>query len=636
MLNCSPLTLGTCDSVGVGGRGPDGGAPERKFQRTVMTGSRLKVDVPPTGSSAWRGSQLDAWTQQRLAASQEELAQWLVQSLTPILEDHRNAILASMRAQLGPAWASARAPGSTSGDPLGRRTVEPPGTAVRMAESSGAASAALDAGGGHADGHPSTRAEEARGERAAAPPAAPRRADVPSKAEAAAQSEPPSPTARTEPRVQPDLPGPAAPPWQRKPLTDSRRSGNSGVEALVGSAAFELAYCIAIMANVVIMAVEMQYTGCTIASAIGHPDCLQVGWHGAADVFAAMSVTFSAIYVTEFALRLAVGRSQALVDGWMWLDFLLLVVGSLDAAKRLGGNIDLGVNLTVLRSLRLARLAKLVRYAGRSEQFPSLFLITTSLRISRHPLKWTILILFSVMSIVGMVMSQLLHGYFSDDGSSLADRQQVFDYFGTFTRTLITMCELTLGNWAPPARLLMSRVGELWGLFIIAYRCVFCFAMVNIAGAVFNTETSRAVAEDDEVAMLRKKTSKKLTMQKVTGLFKEIDFTGDGMIAWHEFEEALNHPGLKQYFSTLDLELGDLKSLFSLMDDGDGVVCREEFISGLMTLRGQARNADMLVMMRDVKRIVDVVARLDKRFLLKGVLPSSPRAPDSDVARCRS
>eukprot|EP00415_Alexandrium_ostenfeldii_P001987 UN1987 len=136
--------------------------------------------------------------------------------------------------------------------------------------------------------------------------------------------------------------------------------------------------------------------------------------------------------------------------------------------------------------------------------------------------------------------------------------------------------------------------------------------------------------------MLRKKTSKKLALPKVPALFKEIGFPGGGMIAWPEFGGALNPPGLKPYFSPLDLELGGLKSLFSLMDGGDGVVCRGEFISGLLTLRGPARNADLLVLMRDVKRIVGVVVRLNQPFFLKGVLPSSPRAPDSDVARCRS
>ena len=58
------------------------------------------------------------------------------------------------------------------------------------------------------------------------------------------------------------------------------------------------------------------------------------------------------------------------------------------------------------------------------------------------------------------------------------------DRFGTFTKTVVTMFELTTVNWAPVCRLLMTNIGEAWGYAIVFYRCFFCFAVVNVIGAV--------------------------------------------------------------------------------------------------------------------------------------------------------
>eukprot|EP00415_Alexandrium_ostenfeldii_P002841 UN2841 len=95
------------------------------------------------------------------------------------------------------------------------------------------------------------------------------------------------------------------------------------------------------------------------------------------------------------------------------------------------------------------------------------------------------------------------------------------------------------------------------------------------------------------------------------------DTSGDGAVNWDEFQEALANPVMRQYLSTLDLDVVDLESLFKLLDDGDGMVQSEEFVRGLSTLRGQAKNVDLLTLMKNVEKMGEIVERLAKGLLIE-------------------
>ena len=47
---------------------------------------------------------------------------------------------------------------------------------------------------------------------------------------------------------------------------------------------------------------------------------------------------------------------------------------------------------------------------------------------------------------------------------------QVFLYYGTFTRTSLSMFEILFANWAPACRVLVEHVSEWFSLFFLAYR----------------------------------------------------------------------------------------------------------------------------------------------------------------------
>ncbi|CAE7882461.1 unnamed protein product, partial [Symbiodinium sp. KB8] len=82
-------------------------------------------------------------------------------------------------------------------------------------------------------------------------------------------------------------------------------------------------------------------------------------------------------------------------------------------------------------------------------------------------------------------------------------------------------------------------------------------------------------------------------MNKLQNMFLALDTSGDGLLSWEEFNEAISSPKMAFWMSQLELESSDLKSLFTLLDGGDGLISVNEFMEGATRLRGPAKSIDV-------------------------------------------
>ena len=48
--------------------------------------------------------------------------------------------------------------------------------------------------------------------------------------------------------------------------------------------------------------------------------------------------------------------------------------------------------------------------------------------------------------------------------------EDVFRYYGTFSRTFLTMFEILFANWGPPCRVLVENFSEWFSVFFLTYR----------------------------------------------------------------------------------------------------------------------------------------------------------------------
>ncbi|CAE7696277.1 unnamed protein product [Symbiodinium necroappetens] len=155
------------------------------------------------------------------------------------------------------------------------------------------------------------------------------------------------------------------------------------------------------------------------------------------------------------------------------------------------------------------------------------------------------------------------------------------------------MFEILFANWAPACRVLTDNVTEWWTLFFLLYRCLVGFAVLKVVNAVFVQSTLKVAHADEELQFEAKQKAQRNLMNKLQNMFLALDTSGDGLLSWEEFNEAISSPKMAFWMSQLELESSDLKSLFTLLDGGDGLISVNEFMEGATRLRGPAKSIDV-------------------------------------------
>jgi len=64
-------------------------------------------------------------------------------------------------------------------------------------------------------------------------------------------------------------------------------------------------------------------------------------------------------------------------------------------------------------------------------------------------------------------------------------------------------------------------------------------------------------------------------------LFNEVDESGDGDVSWDEFSAVLTNCKLPTWFAAMEVDPSELEFLFEMLDDGDGQIGKDEFISAI-------------------------------------------------------
>merc|ERR1712146_239520 len=121
-----------------------------------------------------------------------------------------------------------------------------------------------------------------------------------------------------------------------------------------------------------------------------------------------------------------------------------------------------------------------------------------------------------------------------DPETTLDDRMKAYDYFGTFTRSWLSLCELTLGNWVPIARFLVGRVSEFFLIPVLLYVLCVTFAVMRVITACFIYETQKVASTDPELAILQKQRTTARLKKNFKRVFDDLDQSGDGMVNWDE------------------------------------------------------------------------------------------------------
>eukprot|EP00747_Dinoflagellata_sp_TGD_P151043 gnl/TRDRNA2_/TRDRNA2_177168_c3_seq2.p1 gnl/TRDRNA2_/TRDRNA2_177168_c3~~gnl/TRDRNA2_/TRDRNA2_177168_c3_seq2.p1 ORF type:complete len:582 (-),score=85.87 gnl/TRDRNA2_/TRDRNA2_177168_c3_seq2:365-2110(-) len=372
----------------------------------------------------------------------------------------------------------------------------------------------------------------------------------------------------------------------------------STLERIVGSRRFELGSAGLIVANTIIMGVNIQYKGFQTGYVLNVPayDSPSVEvWPGAEAVFEQLESVFNISFIVELVVRFAALRTKSIHSGWMWFDTTIVTLGTLDWLGLMG---NIGLDPSLMRLFRLLRLLRMLKLLQKLTALESLFVLIRSIKASFGALCWSFVLLLLMQLMMALLVCQLLAGFINDEFADVEKRQQVFIYFGTFTNSVLSMFEISLANWVPISRLLKNNVDEGWVVFFVIYRCMICFGVIKTISAVFIAETNKAAAEDMDIVMMKKHKEKAKYCEDLKRIFIDLDHDGNGVLSREEFEIITRDDFMKAWFGHLQIDTSDLDHLFQIFDSGDGRIQIEEFINGVQHMKGFAKSMDVLALVK--------------------------------------
>lgn len=252
---------------------------------------------------------------------------------------------------------------------------------------------------------------------------------------------------------------------------------------------------------------------------------------------------------------------------------------------------------------------RLVRLIRTLEQLDALYIMATAIRGMSMILACAVGLLSVMLLSCALVLSQILHTTYFSNFSSLEPEshemmmhQEVYEYFGTFTRCFLSMFEIALANWPPVIRLLSEEISEWFVLFGIVHKLTIGFAVIGVINGVILQETFKVASTDDMIMVRQRKRAADTLKRNMLKLLEALDHSGDGLLDFDEFAIIANHPEVKLWMGAMDIETDDLPTLFQLLDaDGSGSVSAEELTDRLPRLKGAARSIDLLSLKRRIE-----------------------------------
>lgn len=354
---------------------------------------------------------------------------------------------------------------------------------------------------------------------------------------------------------------------------------------------YEMIMAMCLCLNVFTMASELQYYGGKAGAELElYPRDTVVDGVGWETFFQATDMFFTILFAVDVVVRICFLQLRF----WKtWLNYVDLGVATTSMVEMtILWASNLPVNPVLFRLLRIGKLARAIRMVTMTI-LQSLQLLVKCLGSSAHMLFWSFCLLVFVQSVAGLVISTVCMDFMTNERYTQALREEVFRFYGTFTRTFLTMFEIMFANWSPPCRVLVENISEWFSLFFLLYRCVLGFAVLNIINSVFVQQTMKTASSDEELAFKQKEKEIQAYTRKVKKLFLAMDESGDGNINLQEFSKLVESPKLKFWMDQLELEYFDLLSLFEFLDNGDGEITLMEFIDGASRLRGGAKALDV-------------------------------------------
>merc|ERR1719253_783301 len=189
-------------------------------------------------------------------------------------------------------------------------------------------------------------------------------------------------------------------------------------------------------------------------------------------------------------------------------------------------------------------------------------------------------------------------------------------HYGNAMKALWTMFMITMsGGWPAWVSPLVHEVSIGYAFLFGTYVTLVVFAVIRVITALFLKETLAQAAKDADQLFKERIKKKGATVAKLTDIFHLADINQDKVLCEQEFNKALHDPTIVKLFYELEMEPAELEGIFYLLDDGNLEVELDEFLSGIMKMKGLSRATDLLILQHDNRKMLNAVQALEDQTL---------------------
>lgn len=313
--------------------------------------------------------------------------------------------------------------------------------------------------------------------------------------------------------------------------------------------------------------------------------------------FVMMELSFAAVFIGEWFIRLHHQRWEFFADNWNVFDYTLVLMGFNDSMMTLLtplAGTQLARAFRVFRGLRVARSVRTVK------KLSGLWFIIGGLLETVK----TMMLVAAMGSILIFALGVALTTVVTSQPFILELWWQASIYMGSVARSMLTILQVaTLDGWT------QSVAHPLWGLSpfgfftLILSVIVLNFGTFNILVAVMVERISTMSSDSKELNSRACAMAEQMILRQLLKEFEQQDEDGNGNLSLKEFKKLIRQPNLLGKLSLLGLHANEAEELFSLLDaDASGEVTGEELVQGIQKLKGPAKGQDMVYLISVVQR----------------------------------
>eukprot|EP00930_Biecheleria_cincta_P043808 TRINITY_DN30069_c0_g3_i1.p1 TRINITY_DN30069_c0_g3~~TRINITY_DN30069_c0_g3_i1.p1 ORF type:complete len:586 (-),score=94.60 TRINITY_DN30069_c0_g3_i1:330-1988(-) len=339
------------------------------------------------------------------------------------------------------------------------------------------------------------------------------------------------------------------------------------------------------------------------------------------DIFSVAQNFCTLAFVGELLIRLGCGSSFCSMIDRPWNIFDLLIV-TCSVVDWVMGNVSSSADSAALSNVRVVRIVRIARVIRIVRHLRDLRKMIYSILQALSAVFWSAVLMFMVILLFSACLTQAVTQDAVDKpGRNEVSQERLQFYFGTISKSCLTLFESISGglSWADPMEHLLY-LPPLYPVLFIFYIAICVFSLLNLITGIFCERVFEAAESDREQVILEQLMRKDKFVKEFQEVYDSMDANGSGDLSLQELDSQLENERLQAYFGHLNISVARAWDIFKLLDvDSSGTVTIEEFVEGLVRLRGPAKVTDIEQVHYSMKKLMgtltDFMTLVDEELL---------------------